>query len=63
MTPGVTEETADGHSLETFEAIIAALKRNDISGNQREELHLEKEREKETARHTCFGVTNSWLRL
>ncbi len=26
MTPGVTEETADGTSLETFEAIITALK-------------------------------------
>jgi len=26
MTPGVTEETADGTSLETFDTIIAALK-------------------------------------
>ena len=26
MTPGVTEETADGTSLETFDTIIQALK-------------------------------------
>src|SRR5260370_26800573 len=26
MTPGVTEETADGTALETFDAIIAALR-------------------------------------
>ena len=51
MTPGVTEETADGISLETFDTIIQQCGRNDINGNQHDEPTSRRKTGKEAARY------------
>ena len=53
MTPGVTDETADSTSLETFDHHSSTEAGTVSMATSTANLHLEKEREKEAIRNAC----------
>src|SRR5947209_5126566 len=60
MTPGVTEETADGTSLETFDTIIRAVKQERYQWQPARRTYIPKKTGKR-GRSVCLcGATNSW---
>ncbi|GHO48525.1 hypothetical protein KSX_66880 [Ktedonospora formicarum] len=64
MTPGVTEETADGTSLGTFDTIITALRQERYQWQPARRTYIPRKQGRKRGRSAClFGATSSWLRL